>query len=32
MRTQYLRVQGCKNPWLFFEAKRGRRAEMFGQH
>jgi hypothetical protein len=21
--TQYLNQQGCENPWLFFEAKRG---------
>jgi hypothetical protein len=25
--TLYLREQRCENPWLFFEAKRGPRAE-----
>jgi hypothetical protein len=30
--TLYLREQGCDDPWLFFEAKRGQRANMFGKH
>jgi hypothetical protein len=29
--TQYLRQQGCEDPWLFFEAKRGPRAKMYGK-
>ena len=28
----YLREQGCEDPWLFFEAKRGPRAKKFGKH
>jgi hypothetical protein len=30
IRTVYLREQGCEDPWLFFEAKRGPRAKEFG--
>ena len=30
--TLYLRQPGCEDPWLFFEAKRGLRAQMFGKH
>jgi hypothetical protein len=30
--TLYLREQGCADPWLFFEAKRGPRGKMFGEH
>jgi len=29
--TLYLREQGYEDPWLFFEAKRGPRAKMFGK-
>jgi hypothetical protein len=28
----YLREQGCEDPLLFFEAKRGPRANKFGGH
>ena len=28
--TQYLRQQGCDDPWVFFEAKRGPRARGLG--
>jgi len=28
--TLCLRVQGCDDPWLFFEAKSGPRAKPFG--
>ena len=28
----YLREQGCEDPWLFFEAKRGPRANKFWKH
>ena len=28
----YLREQGCEDPWLYFEAKRGARAKKFGKH
>ena len=27
---QYLRVQGCENPWIVHEVKRGRRAKSLG--
>ena len=27
MESLYLRHQGCEDPWLFFEAKKGRRAK-----
>ena len=27
-----VRNQGCEDPWLFFEAKRGPRNEKFGKH
>jgi hypothetical protein len=30
--TRYLREQGCEDPWLFFEAKRGPRAKEYGEH
>jgi len=30
--TLYLREQGCEEPWLFFEAKRGLREKYFGDH
>jgi len=30
--TLYLRQQGCKDQWLFFEAKRGPWAKKLGQH
>jgi hypothetical protein len=29
--TQYLREQGCEDPWLFFEDKRGSRTKMYGK-
>ena len=28
----YLHEQGCKDPWLFFEIKRGPLAQKFGEH
>jgi hypothetical protein len=28
----YLCEQGCEDPWIFYEAKRGPRAKTFGQH
>jgi hypothetical protein len=28
----YLREEGCEDPWLFFEDKRGPRAKTFGKH
>jgi len=30
--TLYLRQQGCEDPWLFFEDKRGPRAKKFGEN
>jgi hypothetical protein len=30
--TLNIREQGCENPRLFFEARRGPRAEKFGKH
>jgi hypothetical protein len=30
--TLHLREQGCGDPWLFFEAKKGPRAKKFGKH
>jgi hypothetical protein len=30
--TLYLREQGCEDPLLFFEAKRGPQANNFGKH
>jgi len=27
-----LRAQGCEGPWLFFDAKRGPRTNLFGKH
>jgi hypothetical protein len=30
--TSYIREQGCEDPWLFFEARRGQRAEGFAKH
>jgi hypothetical protein len=30
--TSYLREQGCEDPWLFCEAKRGPRPKMFLNH
>jgi len=30
--TLYLREQGCEDPWLFFEVKRGPRAKKLGKH
>jgi len=30
--TQYFRKQGCEDPWLFFEAKRGPRTKRLGKH
>jgi len=30
--TLYLRQQGCEDPWLFREGKRGPRRGKFGQH
>ena len=30
--TLYLCEQGCEDPWLFLEAKRGARAKKFGKH
>jgi hypothetical protein len=29
--TLYLREQGCEDPWLFFEAARGTRANILGK-
>ena len=29
--TPYLHEQGCEDPWLFFEARRGPRGKMFGE-
>jgi hypothetical protein len=28
----YLGEQGCEDPWLFFEVKRGSRVKMFWKH
>ena len=30
--TRWLREQGCENPWLFSETKRGPRAKKLGKH
>jgi hypothetical protein len=30
--TLYVCEQGCEDPWLFFEAKRGLQAKQFGKH
>jgi hypothetical protein len=30
--TLYLREQGCEDPWLFFEAKRGPWTKKFKKH
>jgi hypothetical protein len=30
--TLYVSEQGCEEPWLFLEAKRGTRAKKFGKH
>jgi hypothetical protein len=30
--TLHIREQGCEDPWLFFEAKRGTRGKTFGKH
>ena len=30
--TQYLREQGCEDPWLFVEAKRGSASKNVGEH
>ena len=31
IRTLYSLEQGCEDPWLFFETKRGPRAKKFGK-